>query len=373
MKLNELGVYHFANRHEVKALFGLSYKKQSVGDQEKNMDFKMNKKILAIAIAATTTFGAQAFELYNEDGTTFSISGHVSANLNGGDKIVVKGKEVDKKTEVGTTSSRINMTATQELDNGFTVDARGEWALNFLNGGENSFTTRLGYMGLTHEDLGRAVVGTQWAPYYDVASVTDMPIAFANGFLYSGVEGAGFTKTGQTRADKMVSYRNGVELGDAGSIGFGAGWQGAEHPTGQRAQIALTYSVAGAQLGYAYNTGTVSGDDVTFNVLSAKYGSYGNGLYVAGIYQMTEEKNLDTDSYEVVAAYALPSSLNFSINYEVVEADAKGVRSVTETEVMAINAEYNFAPNVVGYTGYQFDLNDNSNTDAWALGARIYL
>ncbi|MGL6261994.1 porin [Vibrio sp. WXL103] len=319
----------------------------------------MNKKILAIAIAATT-FGAQAVELYNEDGTTFSMGGHVAVNLNGG---------ADADTTVGSNSPRINFTATQELDNGFTVDARGEWALNFLENSDNSFTTRLGYLGLSHDDLGRAVVGTQWAPYYDVASVTDMPIAYANGFLYDPA-GIKFSKTGQTRADQMVSYRNGVELGDAGAIGFGAAWQGATVDSiGQRAQIALTYSVAGAQLGYAYNTGSVDGDDLTFNVVSAKYGSYGAGLYLAGVYQMTEDKrvDIDTDSFEVIAAYALANSLNFSINYENVEADDE-----TTTDVMALNVEYNFAPNVVGFAGYQFDL-DESDDNVWTIGSRIYL
>ncbi len=98
-------------------------------------------KILAAAIAATT-FGTQAVavELYNNDGTTFSIGGHVSVNLNGSEQ---------GDTDVGTNSPRINFTATQDLGNGFTADARGEWALNYLDGGENSFKTRLGYLGLT--------------------------------------------------------------------------------------------------------------------------------------------------------------------------------------------------------------------------------
>ncbi|MCV5754808.1 hypothetical protein OFN51_39010, partial [Escherichia coli] len=82
-------------------------------------------------------------------------------------------------TDVGTNSPRINISATQDLGNGFTADARGEWALNYLDGGEESFKTRLGYLGITHEVYGRAVGGTQWSPYYDVAGIADMPIAFA--------------------------------------------------------------------------------------------------------------------------------------------------------------------------------------------------
>ncbi|MDN2482574.1 porin [Vibrio agarivorans] len=354
----------------------------------------MNKNILAIAIAAAT-FGTQAVavELYNNDGTTFSVGGHVSVNLNGSD---------EGNTDVGTNSPRINMTATQDMGNGFTVDARGEWALNYLTNGGNSFSTRLGYIGLTHEDMGRAVVGTQWAPYYDVAGVTDMPIAFANDFLYSDatIELAedDFAKTGQTRADQMISYRNGFEFGEAGALDFGLAWQGKheakdanENVTttyNDRVQVSLAYSIMGAQLGYAYNTGDVDNmvdnkRSLDYHVVSAKYGSYGNGLYLAGVYQMTEDKNVrDVDSYEVIAAYALPNSLNFSINYENVEDKLKSDNSKDTTrEEVALQVEYNFTSNVVGYTGYQFDLNDSTDREgakrkednAWTIGARFYL
>ncbi|MFI3276389.1 porin [Vibrio sp.] len=344
----------------------------------------MTKNIIAIAIAAAT-FGTQAVavELYNNDGTTFSMGGHVSVNLNGSE---------EGNTDVGTNSPRINFTATQDMGNGFTVDARGEWALNYLTNASNTFTTRLGYIGLTHEDMGRAVVGTQWAPYYDVAGVTDMPIAFANDFLYSDVAGGDFAKTGQSRADNMISYRNGVEFGEAGALDFGLAWQGEQDSdkdgitTGtysDRVQVTVAYSIAGVQLGYAYSTGDVAvgtslKESLDFNVLSAKYGSYGNGLYLAGVYQMSElDKAGEADSYEVIAAYALPSSLNFSINYETVEEKYKttGAKS-TDREELALQVEYNFASNIVGYTGYQFDLNDadgNKTDDAWVIGARFYL
>ncbi|CAM4162232.1 porin [Vibrio agarivorans] len=350
----------------------------------------MNKNILAIAIAAAT-FGTQAVavELYNNDGTTFSMGGHVSVNVNGSEREEKSNAyNTSGNTEVGANSPRINFTATQDLGNGYTVDARGEWALNYLTNGGNSFSTRLGYVGLTHDEVGRFVVGTQWSPFYDVAGLTDMPIAFANDFLYRGTRGEDFAKTGQTRSDQMVSYRNGFEFGEAGALDFGLAWQGkaeAEFDYDDRVQLALTYSIAGAKLGYAYSTGdveTVSKKDaLDIHAVSASYGSYGNGLYLAGVYQMSEEKNLqDVDAYELLAAYALPNSLNFSINYETVEVQDKGYSKETEREELALQVEYNFAPNIVGFTGYQFDLNDDKSgqyssktNDQWTIGARFYL
>ena len=346
----------------------------------------MNKKFLAAAIAAAT-FGTQAVavELYNNDGTTFSIGGHVSVNLNGSEQ---------GDTDVGTNSPRINFTATQDLGNGFTADARGEWALNYLDGGEETFTTRLGYLGLTHDVYGRAVGGTQWAPYYDVAGVADMPIAFANDFIYDD-----HGNLGTGRADKMLSYRNAIELGEAGAINFGLGWQGAKGDESKsdryddRAQLALSYSVLGAKVGYTYNTGDFkefgsNNETAESHLVSASYGSYGQGLYIAAVYGSNEYMNFDglkptssrlaeSDAYEALLAYALPSSLNLSINYEMVEGKVNsGDKTKTAREEMAVQAEYNFTSKFVGYAGYQFDLNNeegHTQDDKWALGARYYL
>ncbi|WP_050921601.1 porin [Vibrio harveyi] len=342
----------------------------------------MNKKFLAAAIAAAT-FGTQAVavELYNNDGTTFSVGGHVSINVNGSEQ---------GDTDVGTNSPRINFTATQDLGNGFTADARGEWALNYLDGGDETFTTRLGYLGLTHDVYGRAVGGTQWAPYYDVAGVADMPIAFANDFIYDD-----HGNLGTGRADKMLSYRNAIELGEAGAINFGLGWQGSQTDADtslnydDRVQAALSYEIMGAKIGYTYTGGDikdgVSKESAESHLVSAAYGSYGQGLYIAAVYGSNENMNfsttgdrlVDSDAYEALLAYALPSSLNLSINYEMVEGKRfKNSKTETAREEMAVQAEYNFTPKFVGYAGYQFDLNDANDRktdDKWALGARYYL
>lgn len=340
----------------------------------------MDKKRLAVAVSVAT-FGthAVAVELYNNDGITFAVGGHVSVNLNGSEA---------GSTDVGSNSPRINIEGTQDLGNGFTVDAKGEWAINYLNNSENAFTTRLGYIGLTHEDLGRTVVGTQWAPYYDVAGVTDLPIAYANDFLYPD----NFAKVGLSRADKMVSYRNDFSFGEAGALNFGLAWQGENQETNilgsttlryrDRTQASASYSVAGAMFGYGYNSGKVGLNANTrsldFHVFSAKYGSYGNGLYVAGVYQMADNKYdaLESDSYELLAAFGFANSLNLSINYETVEEKDKiSKEKSTEREELALQAEYNFTPKFVGYTGYQFDLNSSNNRDTddrWTIGARYY-
>ncbi|WP_122082707.1 porin [Vibrio coralliirubri] len=363
----------------------------------------MNKKLLALAISGAV-FGTQAVavELYNEDGTTFSVGGHVSVavgDVNSDDRL----NEDDIGVE--TVSPRINFGATHDLGNGFTADAKGEWALNMLDGGDQSFTTRLGYVGLSHDDYGRAAVGTQWAPYYSVAGVADMPIAFANDFIY---EDHGNLGTG--RGEEMVSYANAIDFGNAGSLGLGVAWQGrkaaevkysdsltTDNEYGNRAQIALNYAIAGVTANYAYNTGDVNYSNLSSSktadshVLSATYGSYGaEGLYLAGVYAMNNYMNSATGkvgpvgvtrvleesvAIELLASYALSNSLNLSVNYEAVEDDKLNETVYSTT---ALQAEYNFTSQFVGFAGYQFDLQGSGlykkdADDQWLLGARYYL
>ncbi|MFA0473883.1 porin [Vibrio breoganii] len=350
----------------------------------------MNKKIIALAVAAAA-FGTQAsaVELYNQDGSTFSIGGHVSLGLKGNSDSDVGG------TDINAVSPRINMTATQDLGNGFTADARGEWSLEMLEGGAESFTTRLGYIGVTHEDFGRAVIGTQWAPYYDVAGIADMPIAFANDFLYDN-HGA----LGTGRAESMISYRNDIQLGDNLSIFGGLGWQDdATADFSSRGQVALGVNFADFMVGYAYNAGDrtdglTSKENAFSHALSAKYGSYGNGLYVGAVYTMNEymhetanyNRNVysgdvidDSNGIEFIAAYAFANSVNLSVNYEAVESNDKTVGEGTVFSQMAFQAEYNFTPSFVGFAGYQLDLGSdlaqykNKENDMWNFGVRYYL
>ncbi|NOH18783.1 hypothetical protein A9259_00505 [Vibrio cyclitrophicus] len=352
----------------------------------------MNKKLLALAISGAV-FGTQAVavELYNEDGTTFSVGGHVSVavgDVNSDDRL----SEDDIGVE--TVSPRINFGATHDLGNGFTADAKGEWALNMLDGGDESFTTRLGYVGLSHDDYGRAAVGTQWAPYYNVAGVADMPIAFANDFIYDD-----HGNLGTGRGEEMVSYANAVDFGNAGSLNVGVAWQGRKsddvsdtntNKYGNRGQIALNYSIADVTANYAYNTGDVTFGNIAggsktadSHVVSATYGSYGSeGLFLAGVYAMNNYMNSsdgvaleETVAIELLASYALSNSLNLSVNYEAVEDDKK---SETVFSTTALQAEYNFTSQFVGFAGYQFDLQGSGEykekaDDQWLLGARYYL
>ncbi|MEZ9330486.1 porin [Vibrio breoganii] len=334
----------------------------------------MKKTVLASVIAGIAFSGqAYAVELYNSEGSTFSVGGHISMGV---------GNDADDDLEVQSVSPRININATQELGRGWNADVKGEWSVDTLNGGGNAFSTRLGYIGVTHEVWGRGVGGTQWTPYYDVGGIADMPIAFANDFLYvNGYE------LGTGRGESMVSYRKTFMFGDNLGLNLGAAWQGDNTGDGvdygDRGQIALSFDMGGIFVGYAFSAGSASGrgnDDADGHILSAKYGSYGDGLFVAAVYEMGSNfRNAtklgagardayDSTSIEAIVAYALANSLNISWNYESHEDDDA---SDTLLEQTAIQVEYNFTGSFTGYVGYQIDLDEDD--DRYALGVRYYL
>ncbi len=73
-----------------------------------------------------------------------------------------------------------------------------------------SFVTRLGFIGLQHDKWGALTLGKQWGVYYDVAGFTDLFTVFggeATG-VYSGNSDGGWKGTG--RADNAIVYRNSI-------------------------------------------------------------------------------------------------------------------------------------------------------------------
>ena len=337
----------------------------------------MKKTLLATAIPALlVATSVSATELYNDEVNTFSVGGHISGGLTGSD---------EGETAVNSVSPRINFGATRDLGNGFTADALVEWSIN-MEGGEQALSTRLGYVGLTHETYGRAAIGTQWAPTYDVTGVADMPIAFANDFLYND-----HGSLGTARADDMVSYRKGFAFGDNMGLNLGLGWQGAQDVYDARMQAALSFDISKFSVGVAYNTGDVdytsTKETASLTTFSAKYGSYGQGLYVAAVYadnentsnRFTANSNAvysESQDSEFLVAYAFENSVNVSLNYENSEGKlVSGGTDRTLRSQSALQVEYNFLSNVVGYVGYQVDLGDDVSKDdnVWMIGGRIYL
>ncbi len=327
----------------------------------------MKMKSLAVAVAAlacgTQTFAA---EVYNSsDGSSLSIGGHVSVGV---------GEYNDEDVKVHQVSPRLNITGEKDIGNNVTVEAKGEWGLEFVDGDANTFSTRLGYIGATHDQLGRLVLGTQWTPYYDVGGVTDLPIAFANDFLFKN-----HNELGSGRGENMLSYRKGFQFGEGFAFKVGLGWQGDNENYDQRGQIALSAALAGFGLGYAYSGGDVNlgtqTENASSHIFSANYGSYGSaGIYAAVVFGLNEyfyDDLEETMQLEGLLAYGV-NNWTFSVNYESVEDDNLD----TLYSQMALQAEHAVTPSFHTFAGYQIDLGndlpDVEENDYWTVGARYF-
>lgn len=332
----------------------------------------MKMKNLAMAVATTfiASGSAYAAQVYSGDGTSLAIGGYVDVGV--GEK---GGLYDDPNFQVHQISPRINLEGKKEIGNGITVDAKGEWALNYLDGGDTSFTTRLGYIGASHEQAGRLVAGTQWSPYYDVAGVADKPIVFGNDFLYDN-QG----NLGSARAEKMVSYRNTLRVSDDVAFNIGIGWQGEQKTVyDARGQIAISTEFAGFGLGYVYSGGDVTvgakKENAQSHVFAANYGNYGKGLFAALVYGSNEyfyDGLKDTSQYEAIVAFGLDNGLNIIGTYESVEDDKDNETQFSQT---ALQFEYTVTPGFVTFAAYQFDLGNDINKnedDQYSIGARYF-
>ncbi|PQJ49612.1 hypothetical protein BTN99_02220 [Vibrio campbellii] len=326
----------------------------------------MKMKTLAVAVAALAC-GSQAFaaEVYNSDGTSMSIGGHFTTDI--GDN--------GENVEVGEVSPRINIVGKQDLGNGLTVEAKGEWQTNLVEGGDTTFSTRLGYLAL-HSEMGKVTVGTQWSPYYSVASLTDMPIKYANDFLYDGGRSGSWRSIGTGRANKMLSYSNNFDFGNDMSLYFGVGWQGETNAGGSqfddRGQIAASLSFSGFNVGLAYTGGDVDSEKLTSTAIAASYGSYGKGIYVAGVYGLNENLYGMTDSDQIsgLLAYGLDNGLNFILYYENVDRDDNVLDP--NRDVLAPQVEYSVTSKLKTFAGFRTHMGDDKSDDEWSLGARYY-
>ncbi|MCL9773833.1 porin [Vibrio methylphosphonaticus] len=350
----------------------------------------MNKTLLALAVtAAAIGTQANALEVYNKEGTQMSIGGHATIGLTGA--------HAGKDARVEEKSPRINIEVIQDIGHGFKADFKAEWAMNMLEGGKDTFKTRLGYIGLGHETYGRIAAGTQWSPYYMAAGVVDTPIGWSNDFLYDN-QGI----FGTARADKLAAYSNTIDFDTAGALTIGAGWQGANSvvdpkdanntwiSSTNRAQVVAGYTIAGFNANYAFNSGNITERGVAkladSHLVSGKYGNFGSGLYVAATLASNKNMNSfdsklinETEAFDSILAYGLDMGLNLILKHEEMKDTQNDVRVKSGTSVQA---EYTISPRLRAYTGYNFDNQGETGStvdyrkrkdNQFIIGTRFYL
>ncbi|WP_435247693.1 porin [Vibrio sp. nBUS_14] len=334
----------------------------------------MNKTMIALAVsAAALATGANAAELYNQDGTSLDMGGRAEARLSMKD-----GKASDESR------IRLNFLGKVDIQDGLygvgfyegeftTADADAD-----EDTGDNGsdIDNRYTYAGLGGT-FGEVTYGKNDGALGVITDFTDI-------MAYHG-NSAAYKVASADRADNMLSYKGQFQdLGVKASYRFSDRIE--DKNTGTISETDLDgYSLSGV---YAFGTSGFklgagyADQNEGKNASKDEYmvaGSYElNELYFAATVVMGTDKDgsnkTDKTGYELAAAYTLDQTV-FSTTYNKLEAETSGDKS-DEADNLAVDATYYFKPNFRGYVSYNFNLLDKKEVgkldaeDELALGLR---
>jgi outer membrane protein OmpU len=327
----------------------------------------MNKTLIALAVAgAAVAAGANAGELYNQDGTALSIGGRAEARLS------VANSDTQDDSRV-----RFNVKGTQELSDGlygvgfyeaeYQANDEPTVQVDGTTPSSDSVDHRYIYAGIG-SDMGLVTYGKNDAALGVITDFTDI-------MDYYGAAASSKLSTSD-RADNMLSY-----AGSFDQFAVKAAYRFADRSTGTDGKFddnnaygystSVIYTVAdtGVALGAGYgfqnvnNTSDatpVSKGEANQYLLTASYtveNAYFSALYTDKDF---DKSGYDYKGYELAASYTMDKT-QFISTYGYGETDdEKSVNS------LAIEAAYKFKPNFKAYAEYNFNLLDKADAGSRA-------
>ena len=318
----------------------------------------MKKTLLALAVPALlAASAANAATVYEKDGQKFEVTGRAQANYYNNEASDSNGSTVEG-------SGRLGLRGSSAINDTWSAIARGEWQIaaeNSDNGDKTeNFKVRHLYAGFDGSQYGTIIAGQTDTAFYTVVAPTDIFNEWGSyGNSYWGYRGGAANFGG--RQEGQIIYSNSF-----GGFRGGASYRLAEDTEN------LDKSYAG-NLGYDFGFGvgvTVGADqydsqdglaDQSDWGLSATYGTFGEGLYLAGVYTQSEIEQAGEDNthqgYELAAVYSLSNGLGFLGGYNYTEDE----NDVELTDEFLVGAMYNFTSNLLGYTEYVIDQRDDAD------------
>jgi len=319
----------------------------------------MNKTMIALAVsAAALATGANASELYNQDGTSLEMGGRAEARLS------MKDGKVEDKSRI-----RLNFLGKVEIQDG--LYGVGFYEGEFTtaeNGGatdsnSDSLTNRYAYAGLGGT-FGEVSFGKNEGALGVITDFTDI-------MAYHGNSAADKLAVAD-RSDNMLSYKGQFQdLSVKASYRFADRDDNTPNDQGYTDNGQDGYSLSGiyaiGSTGIKVGAGYADQDKNNEYMLS---GSYTMGdLYFAGVFtdgekdfdgvQYTNSKFSgvqDYTGYELAAAYTMDQTV-FTATYNNAETG-----SDTSADNIAVDATYYFKPNFRGYVSYNFNLLSSGDT-----------
>ncbi|WFB48637.1 porin [Vibrio coralliilyticus] len=329
----------------------------------------MNKTLIALAVsAAAVATGANAAEIYNQDGNTIEMGGRAEARL------ALKDGKAEDKSRV-----RLNFLGTAQItDSLYGVGFyEGEFTTNDNGGatdGNNSssdLTNRYLYGGIGGA-FGEVTYGKNDGALGVITDFTDIMAYHGNSAAYKIAIA--------DRSDNMISYKGQFsDLGVKASYRFsdidttsGSGSSDISDNDADGYSLSAIYAIG--ETGVKLGAGYADGNEIVNNVVTERNqymlaASYTiNDLYFAGTFVDGEDQekgsSLTTDKtgYELAAAYTMGQTV-FTTTYNTLEAKTSGTK-YDSADNIAVDATYYFKPNFRGYVSYNFNLLDQNDKTA---------
>lgn len=322
---------------------------------------------------------SNATEIFNQDGTTFSVGGYLklgyetTAKHPSGKLHTVDGKY---------NSSRINFSGTHQINDNVSVFGLTEWGFDPNEAGDNDFlTSRLAYIGIEHDMLGKVSFGKQDSVYKNVTGFTDHYDITGGDALGVNDDGVNGSFNGTGRADSALQYS--VDLnGTTISLQYQAREDRMLELNSQDTNLKREYSLGASvvtevmdelKIGVAGNwakLGHVGEIDSAFNNakldrVSAVIGgefendllliglnvSYNTNMYNAGL---TKSYTIGQESF--VGVKMDGAMVYVGNNYATTNYDEKSFKDTTDYNYIALGTMYEFTDRFSASAEYRQDL-----------------
>lgn len=312
----------------------------------------MKKTLIALAVSTVAiASGAQAAELYNQDGTSLEIGGRIEGRLS------MKDSEADDASRVrmhiaGKTAINDSLYGLGFYEMEIKTNDNGD-----IDSGSDDFTTRLAYAGLGG-NFGLVSYGKTEGSLGVITDYTD---------IFSGIAGntAADKLTVSDRSDNMLAYK-----GQFDDLALRASYRFADRDDGEQTSdfsysdndqdgYSLSAIYAFGDTGLTAGAGYAEQDRADEYMLAASYtisDFYFAGVFTDGDKQNTQRQKLDYTGYELAATYTLGQTV-FTTAYNNAETEDE-----TTVDNLAFETAYFFKPNFRAWVSYNFNLIDDGDT-----------
>ncbi|MUK63465.1 porin [Aliivibrio fischeri] len=298
----------------------------------------MNKKVLALAVAAITSAGAvNAAELYKDEAQSIEMGGRAEARL------AMKDGDAADNTRV-----RLNFKGTTQISDGLYGVGfwEGEFTTNDAVNPNGNLENRYTYAGIGG-NFGEVTYGKNDGALGVITDFTDI-------MAYHG-NSAAYKLAVADREDNAIAYK-----GQFGDFAFKANYRFDDAAANQESNDGFSTSGIYAFGDSGFKLGAGYADQGTDNEAMVAGSMTMGDFYFAGTFTTGEVVDLDYTGFEVAGAYTMGKTV-FTATYNNADHDTNAltVANNKNADNFAVDATYFFNANFRTYISYNLNLLDD--------------